>query len=257
MQVGAITSYIDVAQIVLYVFWIFFAGLILYLRREDKREGYPLESDRSANAPRVSVQGFPRIPAAKRFKLAHGGEATAPRAESQPEIKARAVERFPGAPLQPTGDPMTDGVGPGAYALRADAPDLTFEGHARIVPMRIAGDFTIHSRDPDPRGMSVLGADGVQAGTISDLWVDRAEPQIRYVEVVLANTRVVLVPIGFTRFDKSRRCAHVRAILAEQFSGVPSTASADQISLLEEERISAYYGAGTLYATAARAEPFL
>ena len=56
MHRGAITDYIDVAQVVLYVFWIFFAGLIVYLRREDKREGYPLESDRSG---RVTVQGFP------------------------------------------------------------------------------------------------------------------------------------------------------------------------------------------------------
>ena len=29
METGAITSYIDVAQVVLYAFWIFFAGLIL------------------------------------------------------------------------------------------------------------------------------------------------------------------------------------------------------------------------------------
>ncbi|HEY5309302.1 MAG TPA: photosynthetic reaction center subunit H, partial [Casimicrobiaceae bacterium] len=49
MHAGAITSYIDVAQIALYAFWIFFAGLIFYLRREDKREGYPLESDRSGH----------------------------------------------------------------------------------------------------------------------------------------------------------------------------------------------------------------
>ena len=28
MQTGAITSYIDVAQLALYAFWIFFAGLI-------------------------------------------------------------------------------------------------------------------------------------------------------------------------------------------------------------------------------------
>ena len=47
MKTGAITGYIDIAQIVLYGFWIFFAGLIIYLRKEDKREGYPLESDRS------------------------------------------------------------------------------------------------------------------------------------------------------------------------------------------------------------------
>ncbi len=42
---GAITGYIDVAQVVLYAFWIFFAGLVFYLRREDRREGYPLESE--------------------------------------------------------------------------------------------------------------------------------------------------------------------------------------------------------------------
>ena len=38
MTTGAITGYIDVAQLVLYVFWIFFIGLVIYLRREDKRE---------------------------------------------------------------------------------------------------------------------------------------------------------------------------------------------------------------------------
>jgi Photosynthetic reaction centre, H-chain N-terminal region len=54
MQVGEITGYIDVAQVTLYAFWVFFAGLIIYLRTEDKREGYPLESDRSG---RVTVEG--------------------------------------------------------------------------------------------------------------------------------------------------------------------------------------------------------
>ena len=38
MPTGAITSEIDVAQVVLYAFWFFFAGLIIYLRKEDKRE---------------------------------------------------------------------------------------------------------------------------------------------------------------------------------------------------------------------------
>ena len=38
MSTGAITHYIDVAQLTLYVFWIFFAGLVYYLHRENKRE---------------------------------------------------------------------------------------------------------------------------------------------------------------------------------------------------------------------------
>ncbi len=57
MPTGAITQYIDVAQLALYAFWIFFARLIFYLRREDKREGYPLESDRSGSHQRAGLAG--------------------------------------------------------------------------------------------------------------------------------------------------------------------------------------------------------
>lgn len=51
----------DFAQLVLYAFWIFFVGLVFYLRREDKREGYPLESDHGP------VGGWPAPPGPKKF----------------------------------------------------------------------------------------------------------------------------------------------------------------------------------------------
>jgi photosynthetic reaction center H subunit len=69
MGTGAITNHIDVAQLVLYAFWIFFAGLIIYIRKEDKREGYPLESDRSGS---IKVQGFPAMPEPKSYRLNSG-----------------------------------------------------------------------------------------------------------------------------------------------------------------------------------------
>lgn len=47
-------EYIDGAQIALYAFWLFFFGLIIYFRREDKREGYPLES------PQGPREGWPK-----------------------------------------------------------------------------------------------------------------------------------------------------------------------------------------------------
>ena len=56
---GAFTGYIDVAQLCLYAFWLFFFGLVYYLLRENKREGYPLVSDRTGRAPRVKVVGWP------------------------------------------------------------------------------------------------------------------------------------------------------------------------------------------------------
>ena len=49
----------------------------------------------------------------------------------------------------------------------------------------------------------------------------------------------------------------VHALLAEQFEGVPATRANDRVTLLEEERITAYYGAGTLYADPTRAEPMV
>ena len=54
-ETGAITGYIDVAQLVLYAFWVFFAGLIYYLHRENKREGYPLLTDKAGERK----EGFP------------------------------------------------------------------------------------------------------------------------------------------------------------------------------------------------------
>ena len=110
-MIGAITQYIDVAQIVLYLFWVFFAGLIYYLHQENKREGYPLESDRS---PHIKVQGFPPIPEPKTYRLRDGTTRTAPNANSGAvaDLKATPAAGFPGAPLNPTGNPMLDGVGP-------------------------------------------------------------------------------------------------------------------------------------------------
>lgn len=65
-----ITEYIDLAQLVLYAFWVFFFGLIVWLRKEDKREGYPLESDRR----NVKVVGWPPMPATKTRLRAHSGK---------------------------------------------------------------------------------------------------------------------------------------------------------------------------------------
>jgi photosynthetic reaction center H subunit len=54
-------DYIDGAQIALYAFWLFFAGLIIYIRREDKREGYPLDS------PQGPREGWPGVPEKKTY----------------------------------------------------------------------------------------------------------------------------------------------------------------------------------------------
>jgi len=256
MGIGAFTRYIDLAQVVLYAFWIFFAGLIYYLRREDKREGYPLESERSG---RIRVQGFPAVPPPKTFTLADGTTRQVPAASAAPAATPARGRDDP-IPL-PTGvNALLAGVGPGSYTERADEPDLTLEGEPKIVPLSVAGGFSIAPRDPDPRGMAVIGADGGHAGVVKDVWIDRAEPQIRYYELTLPDrSGNVLLPAGFARIDPrgTQSRIRVRALLANQFAQVPTTSHPEQITLREEDRICAYYAAGTLYAEASRAEPIL
>jgi photosynthetic reaction center H subunit len=46
----------------------------------------------------------------------------------------------------------------------------------------------------------------------------------------------------------------VKALFADNFASIPATAQADQVSLLEEDKISAYYAGGTLYAHPDRLE---
>lgn len=256
-QTGAITSYIDVAQLTLYAFWIFFLGLVLYLRREDRREGYPLEAD-AARKPRN--RGFEMIAPDRTFLLADGNKLVVP-AGGHPDHRPLDVSRiavWPGAPVQPNGDPMLAGVGPGSWAERQDEPERLMNGMPLIVPLRADEGTSVDPNDPDPRGMEVIACDREVAGRVSDVWYDRGEPQIRYLEVELADGgKRVLLPIYFAKIDDWRRTVKVRSITARQFANVPTTKSDDEVTKLEEEKIMAYYAAGKLYATPQRLGPVL
>lgn len=263
---GNITSYIDVAQVVLYVFWVFFAGLIFYLRREDRREGYPLLSEPTNTSKNP---GLIWIPPPKVFRLPHGGTATAPNGRVDNRAhKSAKVAPWPGAPYAPVGDPMLAAVGPGSYAERADTPDQMHHGGPRLMPMRLAAEFHIAEGEPDPRGMPVIGADRRVGGVVRDVWVDRMEMILRYIEVELpaapaaadgqpAAGGTVLLPMTFARINRRRRQVDVSAIKAHHFASVPRLANPSQVTLLEEDKICAFYGAGTLYADPSRTEPLL
>jgi len=128
MPTGALTGYVDVAQVVLYAFFIFFAGLVFWLRREDRREGYPLENEavgrRKADDPIL-------IPRSKAFHLPGGETTYAPQAvHGRNDIE--------------TGIPET--------------PQQRLEIATKIV--RVAGDYGIKPEDIviDPLAMTVGAA---------------------------------------------------------------------------------------------------
>lgn len=257
MGTGAITSYVDTAQVVLYLFWIFFFGLIYYLLRENHREGYPMDSDRGA-----VIEGWPAAPAAKTYRMADGRQVQVPRADDGPptSLAAEPTYRGAGSPIEPTGNPLLAGVGSGSWSsLRPDIPDVDAEGHPRFALLSAVPDCGVSDKDPDPRGMTVYGADGDAAGTVRDLWIDRGDMLFRYldVEVPLADggSRRVMVPMTFARV--TARGVSVHALMAGQFAGIPATRSPDRVTMLEEERITAYFGAGLLYAEPGRTEPLI
>jgi photosynthetic reaction center H subunit len=295
--VGTITGGIDWALVVLYAFWLFFAGLVFYLRREDRREGYPLVDDVTGRQERASPIW---LPDPKKFVTGSGEVFYAPRqGEVEPPVtNAVPANPFPGSPLVPVGDKLSSGVGPAAYVMRADHPDVTSENEIKLMPMRKLPTHSVADDDADPRGMEVVGADGMPAGVVEDLWVDRSEMLVRYIEVRLdpsiapsapaaggkveaaaiatdaeGDTAVavvteapatttgardtVLMPMNVATIAPTYGQISTSTILASQFANVPRTKEPDLVTLLEEEKIQAYFVGGNLYATPSREEPLL
>ncbi|WP_435138637.1 photosynthetic reaction center subunit H [Pseudopelagicola sp. nBUS_19] len=247
----------DLASAAIWMFWIFFALLIYYLQTENMREGYELENEDGGTS---ASQGLFPMPKDKTFVLPHDrGELTVPsgqrgdRADLALDTSSTAV----GSPYVPSGDPMLDGVGPAAWAPRRDLAELDAHGHAKIKPMSALPDFAV-SAGRDPRGKAVVAGDGEVVGRISDMWVDVPEQLVRYLTVDLnpeGSGQTRLIPINFCRIQQDR--VTVRSIFSAQFNSVPGVAKTDELTMLEEEKITAYYGGGTLYATPTRAEPLI
>ncbi len=238
----------DLASLALWLFYFFFAGLIIYIQRENMREGYPMTDD--AGEESINQGPFP-VPEDKTFILPNGkGELTVPSGQrpDRADLAMEQVNPSNGYPLEPTGDPMVDGIGPASWANREDAPELDGHGHPKLVPMSAAEAFSV-ATGIDPRGLPVMSGDKEIVGRVTDMWVDEPEQMVRYLEYELdpkwgSGTR--LVPLTLARILLNR--VQIHSIYAEHFDGVPKHASPRQVTKLEEDKISAYYGGGKLYA---------
>ncbi|QBF34226.1 photosynthetic reaction center subunit H [Thalassococcus sp. S3] len=254
-MVNAFFGEFDLASLTLWLFYGFFALLIIYIQRENMREGYPMEDDDGNVAPN---QGPYPLPEDKTFKLPHGrGEVTVPSGQNpdRKDLALRRTSKANGFPMEPTGDPMLDGVGPASWAPRRDVPELDGHGHPKIVPMSANEAFAV-AAGRDPRGLPVMSGDGEIVGEVTDMWIDEPEQLVRYLEYKLdpkwgEGTR--LVPMTLVRIWSNQ--VKIKSIYAKHFATVPTIASPRQVTLLEEEKISAYYGGGKLYADSSRLEP--
>ncbi len=245
---------LDVTELTFYAFVLFFIGLVMYLNRESRREGYPLEDEVTG---RVDTPGL-FDGGLKTFLMPFGRPLISQPSGARDRVDVPGVRTFrsPGAPYEPTGNPLVDGMGPAAYADRAKHTDLDGEGRNRIVPIGLTEHITVNARDADPRGMTVIAADGAVAGTVTDLWVDRAEHQIRYLQID-TGSKTVLAPMAMSVVKGKKREVEIDAINAADFNAAPVPETEGQITFYEEERIVAYFGGGYLYANSARQEPIL
>ncbi|WP_372890156.1 photosynthetic reaction center subunit H [Rhodosalinus sp.] len=247
----------DLASLSLWLFYLFFFGLIVYLQRENMREGYPLEDEQGNAAPTPSV--FP-LPEDKTFKLAHGrGEVSYPsqQVQEREDLAMEQTQPIRGYPFVPTGDPLVDGIGPAAWVQRRDVPELDGHGHPKIVPMAATENFHV-AAGRDPRGLPVMSGDKVVVGTVTDMWIDEPEQLVRFLEYQLdpewgQGKRLVPMTLAVIKRDHVK----IRTIYAKHFANVPSHASPRQVTLLEEDKIAAYYAGGVIYADEERLEPQL
>ncbi|MBM7068598.1 photosynthetic reaction center subunit H [Actibacterium sp. 188UL27-1] len=242
---------VDLASVSIWMFWLFFALLIYYLQTENMREGYPLESEDGGDA---ANQGPFSLPTPKTFHLPHGrGDVTVPSAENEDahrrtDLPMERTSPVGGSPYVPTGDAMVDGVGPASWSNRKDHPELDGKGYPKIVPMSHAEGFHI-SAGRDPRGLKVGGRDGKSAAAVTDMWVDEPEQLVRYLEVELEESLgggKRLIPMTLCKIKGNY--VMVRNLKRDRFPGIPQHKSSEQVTLLEEDKISGYVAGGQLYA---------
>jgi photosynthetic reaction center H subunit len=148
-------------------------------------------------------------------------------------------------------------VGPASFAARADVVEHTIDGSDLVVPLRVAPEASVFG-GADPRGFDLLAADGGVVGPIKDIWFDRADVFVRYLEVELAGgggTR--LVPMPLVQIHGQTKKVSIDALTQAQFASVPKLKHPDRVTALEEELVGAFFAGGRLYAEPKRLGPVL
>ncbi|MEL7153871.1 MAG: PRC-barrel domain-containing protein, partial [Pseudomonadota bacterium] len=128
---------------------------------------------------------------------------------------------------------------------------LDGHGHAKIKPMAALEEFFVCG-GRDARGLPVQSHDGAVIGRISDMWVDVPEQLVRYLEIKLEDGSKRLAPIQLVRIKKDRIAVH--SLYEKHFDNIPQTKSSEEVTMLEEEKICAYWCGGKLYADRDRLE---
>ncbi|PRY92041.1 photosynthetic reaction center H subunit [Hasllibacter halocynthiae] len=229
------------------IFFFLFVVLVIWLRREDKREGYPADTAGAFSSVRL-LPNWIGMPGRKVFHRPHGNPpVSTPRREPLRESGARPPRAARGRPFRPVLDGLKEGVGPASWQNREEKPDLDRKGRPKIIPLSSNAEYFVAEGDPDPRGWLVRGADFAVAGEVKDLWFNRAEFFLRYLDVELEEGGRRLVPLFFTITKPRRGEILVPHLPADRFRDAPTLASPDRITMREEDRVNAFFAGAAFY----------
>jgi len=84
------------------------------------------------------------------------------------------------------------------------------------------GDLQIAAGYPDVIGWRLDAAEGVPAGTISDLLVDPDALAVRYLVLHRSDDTETLIPIGYVELDEQHRCIALPGVAAEDIEALPA-----------------------------------
>ena len=96
--------------------------------------------------------------------------------------------------------------------------------------------------------MPVVSKDDQVVAHVTEMWIDEAEQEVRYLELALeaehgSGTR--LVPMTLSKLQP--RWVMVKSLHSSRFDGVPQVRTEGVITKLEEEKISAWFAGGAMY----------
>ena len=93
----------------------------------------------------------------------------------------------------------------------------------------------------------MVSADKVVIGQVIDIWIDVREQLERYLEIELKDKSKRLLPMPLSKINS--KSVDVHSLYGKHFKKVPSIKKPKEVTMLEEEKVSAYYTGGKLYAS--------
>ncbi|MGH7477509.1 MAG: PRC-barrel domain-containing protein [Longimicrobiales bacterium] len=123
----------------------------------------------------------------------------------------------------------------GAHPVVGEAP---LEEPVGLYPLSRLRRWRVAKGEPDVRGWLIRGADGVEAGTVTDLIVEPAAQQVRYLLVQRSGDGATTVlPIGYAELDRAAQEVRSGPLRADDIAALAAVDGRAETLDRETERI--------------------